>query len=266
MRRAARVAFAVLFPVLLLVILAGPELAPHTATAPVGPPYTPPGAGGLLGTDHLGRDVASRVLHGGRPMLLTSVLAALAGSGLGVLAGVTTALAAPGRRWVETVVVRPLDMLAALPPILVLLLVLTALPGRGGLVLAVVLSGVPLSARITRAAAEQVVGRAHVEVAVARGESWGWLLGREVLPLVAGTVLADVGIRFVTAVYLVAAAGFLGLGTSASDWGLLIVEALPGAALQPWALLTPVLGIALLAVAANLGSDGPLRRSRGRVG
>ncbi|MFD9735280.1 ABC transporter permease [Umezawaea sp. NPDC059074] len=246
-----------------LAILVGPELAPHTATAPVAPPYSPPGVGGPLGTDHLGRDVFSRLLHGGRPMLLTSVVAALVGSGIGVLAGLFTALATPGR---SRFVLRPLDVLAAVPPILVLLLVLTALPDRTGLVLAVALSGVPLSARVTRAAAEQVVGRAHVEVAVARGESWAWLLGREVLPLVAGTVLADLGLRFVTAVYLVAAAGFLGLSTSASDWGLLIVEALPGAALQPWALLAPVLGIALVAVTANLGSDGLAQRSRSVLG
>ncbi|ANN15965.1 ABC transporter [Amycolatopsis orientalis] len=249
-----------------LIILCGPWLAPYAPTAPVGPPYAPPGTSGLLGTDQLGRDVLSRLLHGGSPMLLTSVLAALIGSGAGVATGLFTALAAPGRRWVEAVFARPLDLLAAVPPILVLLLVLTAAPNRAGLVLAVALSSLPLSARITRAAAEQVTGRAHVEAAVARGESWAWLLGREVLPLVAGTVLADFGIRFVGAVYLVAAAGFLGLGTSASDWGLLIVEALPGAALQPWALLAPVTGIALVAVTANLMSDALTRRSRGLLG
>ncbi|UMP06856.1 ABC transporter permease [Amycolatopsis sp. EV170708-02-1] len=256
----------IVFGLAVLAVLFGPLVAPYSPTAPVGPPFSPPGAAGLLGTDQLGRDVFSRLLHGGRPMLLTSALAALIGSAAGVAVGLFVALAAPGRRWVEAVVARPLDLLAAVPPILVLLLVLTALPNRAGIVMAVALSSVPLSARITRAAGEQVTGRAHVEVAIARGESWTWLVGREVLPLVAGTVLADFGIRFVTAVHLVAAAGFLGLGTSASDWGLLIVEALPGAALQPWALLAPVAGIALVAVTANLASDGLARRSRGVLG
>jgi ABC-type dipeptide/oligopeptide/nickel transport system permease subunit len=245
--------------IVLLIVLVGPELAPHSATAPIAPSYSPPGMGGWLGTDQLGRDVASRLLHGGRPMLLTSVVAALTGSGIGVLAGMFTALTR--KRWMEAVVMRPLDTLAAVPPIMVLLLILTALPSRAGLVLAVALASAPLSARVSRAAAEQVTGRAHVEIAVARGESWAWMLGREVLPLVAGTVLADFGIRFVTAVYLVTSAGFLGLSTSSSDWGLLIVEALPSAALQPWALLTPVLGIAFFAVAANLGSDAVSSRS-----
>lgn len=237
---------------LLALILVSPELAQHSPTAPVAPPYSPPGTGGLLGTDHLGRDVLARLLHGGRPMVLTSLLAAVAGSGLGALAGLSVAL---GRRGVETVVMRPLDALAAVPPILLLLLVLTALPNRAGIVLAVALASAPLAARVARAAAEQVMGRAHIEAAIARGEGWGWLVGREVLPLVRGTLLADLGVRFVMAVYLVAAAGFLGLSTSDSDWGLLVVEALPGAALQPVALLAPVLGIATLAVTANLWTD-----------
>jgi len=246
MNRRIALAFGVL---LLGIVLLGPEFAPHSPTAPIGPPYSPPGTAGIFGTDHLGRDVLSRVLHGGRPLLLTSLLSALAGAGAGALAGLFTALAR--RRWVEPIVMRPLDTVAAVPPILLALLVLTALPNRAGLVLAVALASAPLSARVARAAAEQVVGRAHVEVAIARGERWPWLLGREVLPLVAGPLAADLVVRFVTAVYLVAAAGFLGLSTSDSDWGLLIVEALPGAALQPWALLVPVAGIAILAVAAN---------------
>ncbi|MET9971668.1 ABC transporter permease [Streptomyces sp. NPDC006356] len=247
-----------------LLILLGPELAPHAATAITGPPYAAPGTGGPLGTDHLGRDVFSRVLHGGRPLLLTGLSAVGIGTVLGALAGLVTAVAGNRNRWPRMLLMRPLDALAAVPPILLLLLVLTALPGGAGLVTAIALAGAPLSARVARAAAEQVVGRAHVEAAVARGEGWGWLLGREVLPLVAGALLADAGIRFTGAVYLVAAAGFLGVdGSSNADWGLLIVEALPGAALQPWALLAPVLAVALVAVTANLASDAVGHRSRG---
>ncbi|WP_258348884.1 ABC transporter permease [Saccharopolyspora gregorii] len=252
----------VLFAAVLLLVLLGPELAPHSPSRPVGPPFAAPGAVGLLGTDHLGRDVLSRMLHGGRPLLLTSALAALVGSAVGALAGLFASLVAGSRRWAAALVLRPLDVLAAVPPILVLLLVLTALPDRTGLVLAVVLTGAPLTARVARAAADQVLGRGHLEAAIARGEGWGWLLGREVLPLVAGPLLADAVLRFVSAVYLAAAAGFLGLSGTDSDWGLLIVEALPGVSLQPWALLAPVLGIALLAVGTHFIADGAGRRAR----
>ncbi|MGW6600384.1 ABC transporter permease [Streptomyces sp. NPDC055036] len=252
-----------LFAAGLLLILLGPELAPHGPTATVGPPYAPPGTGGPLGTDHLGHDVLSLVLHGGRPLLLTGLVAVGIGSLLGAAAGLVTAVAGDRHRWPRILLMRPLDALAAVPPVLLLLLVLAALPGRAGLVTAIALAGVPLSARVAHSAAEQVVGRAHVEAAIARGENWGWLLGREVLPLVAGTLLADAGIRFTGAVYLVAAAGFLGVDASSdADWGVLIVEALPGAALQPWALLAPVLAVALVAVTTNLAADSVGHRSR----
>ncbi|MCK2244654.1 MULTISPECIES: ABC transporter permease [unclassified Crossiella] len=254
MRRAG---FLLLGAVIVLVLV-GPELAPHSVTAPVGPPYAPPGAGHLLGTDHLGRDVLSRLLAGGRPLVLTSLLAAVAGTGLGALTGLLSALL----RWVNATLFRLLDVLAAVPPVLLLLLVLTALPSRTGLLLAVVLVSAPLSARVARATADQVRHRGHVEAAVLRGEGIGWLLTREVLPLVAGTLLADLGLRFVLSVYLVAAAGFLGISGTGSDWGLLVVEALPGVALQPWALLAPAVAIALLAVSATLVTDGVGARAK----
>jgi peptide/nickel transport system permease protein len=251
---------------LLVLVFAGPALAPYSPSEPVGPPYALPGEFGVLGTDQLGRDVLSRVLVGGQPVVLTSLLAALAGSVAGAAVGLLAAVrrARPGRwaRVSETLLMRPLDAVAAVPPMLVLLLVLTALPGRAGIVLAVALSGAPLVARLTAAAAASVVSRAHVEAAIARGEGLGWVLGREVLPLVAGPLVADAGVRFVGAVYLVTAAGFLGLGAGAADWGLLIVEALPGAVLQPAALAAPVLLVAVLAVSVNLVADDVVRRSR----
>ncbi|MFI6688535.1 ABC transporter permease [Streptomyces sp. NPDC050485] len=254
---------AVVLALFLCAVLFGPELAPHRATETVGVPYALPGEVGLLGTDHLGRDVLSRLLHGGRPLVLTSFAAAAAGSAVGVLAGLSAALAATGRRWLAPVIMRPLDAVAAVPSILVVLLILTVLPNRAGLILSIAVTSVPLSARVVAAAAAQVAGRAHLEAAVARGERWPWILGREVLPLIAGPVIADFGMRFVSAVYLVAAAGFLGLSTSDSDWGLLVVEALPGAELQPWALVAPMACVAVIAVGANLGSDAVARRFRG---
>ncbi|MFI9324519.1 ABC transporter permease [Kitasatospora aureofaciens] len=253
----------ILLGLFLCAVLLGPQLAPHRATETVGVPYALPGEVGPLGTDHLGRDVLSRLLHGGRPLLLTSLTAAAAGSAAGVLAGLSAALATSGRRWLAPVIMRPLDAVAAVPSILVVLLILTVLPNRAGLVLSIAVTSVPLSARVVAAAAAQVAGRAHVEAAMARGEGWAWILGRELLPLIAGPVVADFGMRFVSAVYLVAAAGFLGLSTSDSDWGLLVVEALPGAELQPWALIAPMACVAVIAVGANLGSDAAARRLKG---
>lgn len=257
--RARTQALAVLVGAVLAVGLAGPWLAPLSATELVAAPYAAPAPAHLLGTDHLGRDTLSRLLLGAPPVVLTTVAATVVTVALGTLAGLSAALLAHRRPAAEGLVMRPFDALAALPPMLALLLILTAVPSRVGVVLAACVAGAPLSARVVRAAALPVLRRPHVELSLARGERWSWVLRHEVLPLVATTVLADAGLRFVFSLYLVSAAGFLGVGVSGSDWGTLVHEALPGAALQPWALLAPLILIAFLAVGVNLLSDDVFR-------
>ncbi len=259
--RSGLAACAVLVTIALLALL-GPWLAPHAPTEIVGKPYAAPGPD-LLGTDQLGRDVLSRVLHGGRAVVLTAAATTAVGAILGAAVGLTAALATVRRPWLDSLIMRPLDALLAIPPLLLLLLFLTAAPGRWAIAAAVVMISLPLSARVVRAAAGPVTRRTHVEAAIARGERLPWLIIRELLPFVAGPLLADAAVRFVLSVYLVAAAGFLGLGTGTADWGVQIADALPGAQLQPWALATPVLCVAILAVAANVLSDELARHSRG---
>ncbi|MEV0296461.1 ABC transporter permease subunit [Nocardia sp. NPDC050710] len=248
-----------------IVAVAGPAIAPHSPTAPVGVPYALPGEFPPFGTDHLGRDVLSRVLAGARPVFITSALAAVVGTGLGAVIGLGAAVLGARKRWQEGALLRPLDAIAALPPLLVLLLIQTAQPSRFGIIVAVAVAGAPLSARVIRAAAAPLVTRGHVETAVARGENMSWILGRELLPLVAGPVAADLGLRFVMAVYLVTAAGFLGVSAGETDWGILIAEALPGAALQPAALAVPVALVAVVAVSVNLLADRALAKSRALI-
>ncbi|MDT4989473.1 MAG: peptide/nickel transport system permease protein [Micromonosporaceae bacterium] len=264
LRSVARAMVAAVLALIAAVALVGPWLAPHSPTAVVGLPYSLPGTvdGAPLGTDYLGRDVLSRVLNGGLAVVTTGVVATVASSLLGAAIGLTAALYAPRRPWVDGVLIRTLDAVTAIPPLLLLLLIVAALPGHLSVVLAVVVTGVPLTARVLRASAASVVQRSHVEVALARGERLPWLIGREVLPLVSAPLLADAGIRFVQSVYAVVAIGFLGLGTGAADWGVLISEAMPGATLQPWALAVPVLIVAALAVATNVLADDVGRRSR----
>ncbi|WP_329012890.1 ABC transporter permease [Streptomyces sp. NBC_00690] len=244
----------------LLIGLTGPFFAPHSPTTQITTPYAAPSPGLWLGGDHLGRDVLSRLLDGGPSVVLTSVLATAIAVATGTAAGLVSALLGH-QRGRSGLVMRPLDAVAALPPVLALLLVLTAVPGRLGVVIAAAVASAPLSARVVHAAVTPVLRRPHVELAIARGEGWGWLLRYEVLPLISATVHADVGLRFVLALYLVTAAGFLGIGSGGSDWGTLVVEALPGATLQPVALIAPLLLIATLAVSVNLLSDSVTRRT-----
>jgi peptide/nickel transport system permease protein len=244
---------------LLGLIAVGPYCAPHDPAAIAGIPLQRPDGEFLLGTDGLGRDVLSRVLWGGRSIIGLSVaataLAYLVGGAIGLLAGYRRSL-------VDPVLMRAMDVLLAVPPLL-LLLVLATGAGRSVyvLVLGVAAVHVPSIARILRAATQEVSVRGYVEAAVARGERTAAVLGREILPNVLGTVLADAGIRLTGSILILASVNFLGLGLQPprADWALMISENRTGITLQPWAVVAPALLIAFLTVAVNLLADAIAR-------
>ncbi len=250
-----------------LVALVGPYVAPHSPTELVGAPFSSPSSSYPLGIDFNGRDVLSRVLSGGRSVLLLAASATL----LAYLVGATIGLAAAhDRRWLDAVLMRAMDVLLAFPPILLLLILATgAGPSAIVLVLAIALVHVPGVARIIRAAALEVAVRPYVEAAVARGETRRWLLAREILPNISGTIAADVGPRFTVSILLVAAVNFLGFGLRppAADWAIMISENRAALTIQPWtvslSVLAPALLIAFLTVAVNLVADA-VARSFGR--
>ncbi|MFI6824132.1 ABC transporter permease [Micromonospora sp. NPDC050187] len=263
-RRRTEVAVAGAAVGILVFALAGPWFAPHTPTEVVGLPFTPPRPGHPLGTDYLGSDVLSRLLHGGRTVVALSaaatVVAYLAGTAAGILAGL--------RRRADSVILRPVDVLLAIPPFLVLAVLATA-TGRGTLVVvtASALANLPGIIRVVRAATLQVAVRGYVEVALARGESWPRIAVRDVLPNIAAPVLADLGSRTAGTIAMVAGANFLGLGLQppAADWALMVAENRTGLVLQPWAVLAPAVLIAALTVTLNLGGDEIAARLRRRV-
>jgi peptide/nickel transport system permease protein len=244
---------------LLALIVLGPLFAPHDPAGIVGVPLQRPDSEFLLGTDSLGRDVLSRVLWGGRSIvglaLLATALAYVVGATIGLVAGYTRSL-------VDSVLMRAMDVLLAVPPLL-LLLVLATGAGRSipVLVLGVATVHVPSIARIVRAATQEVSTRGYVEAAVARGERLPALLGREILPNVLGTVLADAGIRLTASILILASVNFLGLGLQPprADWALMISENRGGITLQPWAVAAPALLIATLTIAVNLVADAVAR-------
>lgn len=256
---------ALLAPIVGLAAL-GPLLAPEDPATVVGSSFAPPALETPLGTDFLGRDVFSRVLSGGWTVVALSVVSAAAACAVGTATGLVAGTRG-GRT--ETLLMRPLDAILAVPALL-LLLVLASAGQRsvGLLVLAVALSNAPSVARVVRAATLDVARRPFVEAAVLRGEP-GWrVLTGEVLPNIAGTVLADAGLRLAAAIYLVATASFLGLGLQppTADWSLMISENREGILLQPWPVVAPAALIVCFAVGANLTFDGLLGGRRTGVG
>jgi peptide/nickel transport system permease protein len=244
--------------------LFGSALAPHDPTAPVGVPWSPPGAGLLLGTDGLGRDVWSRVLAGGRDVAAVSALAATAASGVGVTAGLVAGWSA-GRA--ARVLTGLADLLLAVPLLLLAMVLAVALPGPVAVVVGTVCGGAPLTLRVVADATVAVRDTGYVQAARTRGERTPSILLREVLPALSGLAGADVAARFVVALQLAAALSLLGFGPPppTPDWAAMIRENLPGVALNPAAMAAPAAALALLAIAvAALGQTAGRARGAGR--
>jgi peptide/nickel transport system permease protein len=236
---------------LVAVALFGPFFAPHSPSDSVGLPYE--GRGQLLlGADYLGRDVVSRVLWGGRTLVtlafVSTALAYLGGGIIGLVAGMQRTLVTP-------VLMRTMDVLLAVPPLL-FLLVLTAGLGSGVSVLIVGVAAiqVPGVARVIQSAALEISVKGYVEAALARGDSLRRILVKEILPNISGTLAADVGPRLTVSILMVASLNFLGLGLQppGADWAVMISENRSGVSLQPWAVVAPAALIVLLTVAVNL--------------
>ncbi|MEU1666807.1 ABC transporter permease subunit [Streptomyces sparsogenes] len=231
---------------LVALVLLGRHLAPRDPERPVAAPWSPPSWKLPLGTDGLGRDVVSRVVSGGAHLLTVSLAAAavalLCGVALGLAAGWGTAAVGRAARWF-------CDLLLAVPALVLALVLAVALPGATAVVVASVLSGAPLTARVVGARCVAVRDSGYIRAAVERGERTRSVLVRELLPAMSGLVAADAGLRLVTALQLATALAVLGLGPQppAPDWALMLSENLPGAALNPAALLAPAVPLALTA-------------------
>jgi peptide/nickel transport system permease protein len=241
------------------VALLGPFLAPHAPDEPVGIPLTGPAEGQLLGTDFLGRDVLSRVLWGGRSVLLLAGAATLLAYGIGGLAGV---VAGYDRRLLDGTIMRGVDVLLSFQALIFLLVLVTGTgTSKAVLVIGVALVQAPLVARVVRTATVEQSVRGFVEAAVARGESTQAILRREIIPNIVAPVAADAGLRLTYSIILVASVNFLGLGLQppAADWALMVSENRSGLDLNPFVILAPTILIAVLTIAVNLVGDAVAR-------
>ncbi|BBG04974.1 MULTISPECIES: ABC transporter ATP-binding protein/permease [Pseudonocardia] len=246
-----------------LLVVAGPLLAPWDPGATVGVPFDGPSAGHLLGTDRLGRDVLSRVLHGGWRLALITVAALAAAYLVGFPAGLLAGL----RRAADGPVMRPVDVLVVLPWFLVLAVLATA-AGRGApaLVAAGALTALPWVVKVVRGATLEEASAGYVEAAQARAEPLRRIAVVEVAPNIVPVVAADAGMRLTATLSVITAGGYLGLGLAPNtpDWALEIAANQSGLTVQPWAVLGPALMIVLLVVSVNLLADSRAARDTPR--
>jgi peptide/nickel transport system permease protein len=216
----------------------------------------PPSWGHPFGTDGFGRDVLSRVLTGARSILVLACLATTfgvaTGSALGLVSGYRGGL-------VDEALMRLVDILLALPGLLLALLILTSLGSSPtNLVIAIAIVFVPKSARVARSAIAPLRRLGYVEAARLRGTRWLSIVFRELLPNVRGELAVEFCLRFAYALLLISSLGFLGFGVQppAPDWGLMISEARGLVMIAPWIVLFPALAIGFIVVAVNVLADG----------
>jgi peptide/nickel transport system permease protein len=246
-----------------LVALVGPFLAPHDPAEFVSTPYAPRGPGLPFGADHLGQDVLSRFLDGGRSILLLSVLATVLGVGGGVLVGLISAYA---RNALDDLLMRSMDVALAFPQLMLALVAMATVGPKAWLiVLTVGLTTLPRVARVIRGAAVPVVERDFVAASEALAEPRLKILAVDVLPNVTGPLVVETTLRLTYAVGLIASLAFLGFAANpnAADWGLMIQENAAALTVQPWGTLLPVIAIAVLTVGTGLVGDGLARASSG---
>ncbi len=247
----------------------GPWVTPYDPVAvDLAANYRPSSAAHLLGTDHLGRDTLSRLIAGARVSLGIALAATLSGLAAGGAIGL---LAAWRRGFIERVLLQFVDILLALPELLLAMSAITIL-GRGTIstVVAVAVYAVPSFARIVRAAAQPIVHGEFVAAARAAGASDVRVLAFHVLPGCWSPILAHTTVMLGSAILLASGLSFLGLGVQppAAEWGAMLsrgrelLRTAPLGAIAPGIAITAtVLGFSVLGDGLRDAADG---RRRGR--
>jgi len=208
-----------------------------------------------LGTDHLGRDVFTRTLMGGREALLVTGIATPIAVAWGGLVGIFFGLVG-GR--VDEVLMRVVDAFLSLPWILKMLVLIVTF-GTGIEVLIPTLAffyGIPVI-RIARAATHDVVARDYVSAARARGHGRMTIIRRELLPNVLDALMVEGAMRWSWMLLAFSSLSFLGFGVSppTPDWGLMIADARGFMSFAPWGALAPVIALSSLIIGINLTAD-----------
>ena len=257
--RQHRLAMAALLVVVGLAFLA--------AFAPIVSPYDPnksdlslifdaPSLAHPMGTDNLGRDLATRILFGGRVSLAVGVLAALLALTLGTVVG---AVAGFYGRLIDGVLMRLVDVLLSIPRLFLIVLLAVVL---GGSVLTIVLVLGALSwmrtSRIVRATVLSLKGREFVEAARAIGATDARIIVRHLLPNTVAPIVVAATLGVAGAIIAESTLSFLGLGIQkpTSTWGNMLTDATTDMSQAPWVAIFPGLAIFLAVVSINFVGDG----------
>ncbi|NQT70725.1 MAG: ABC transporter permease [Desulfobacteraceae bacterium] len=245
-----------------LVAVFAPWLAPFDPNSSI-QPFAKPGVeavkvGGTfwLGTDHIGRDILSRIVWGSRTVLIYAPLATLCAYTVGILMGL-----AAGYRggWVDDILSRIADIILSFP-VLVLYIIIIATIGASGIniIIAITFASSPGIMRIVRGLTLDLRNRDYVAAAQTRGESDWRVMLVEILPNARGPLIVDACLRLGYVIITIGVLGFLGLGLPPPDpdWGGMVNETRQMAMAFPHMTLFPCIAISTLILGFNLLADG----------
>lgn len=248
---------ALVLLVVVVVAIGGPLLAPYGVNSiDVMNALKAPSAAHWFGTDDLGRDVFSRVLVATRTSLQIAVVSVAFAFIVGVLVGVVS-----GYRggWLDTVLMRVVDVMFAFPVLLLALAIVAILaPGMATTMLAIGIVYTPIFARVARASALSVRVEPFVQVSKTMGTGDLYILGRHILPNIAGPIIVQTSLSLAFAILSEAALSFLGLGIQppAPSWGRMLFDAQGFLGQAWWMSIFPGAAIFVTVLAFNLLGDG----------
>jgi len=256
-RRPLAVAGLTVATLFVLMALFAPLIAPYDpADTNFSAVLQAPSSAHIMGTDDLGRDVFSRVVYGARASLTAGVLATLLAMVIAVPLGL---IAGYYRGWWDPVISRATDVVLAFP-FLIVAVGLAAIfgPSLKNVVIALGVAAVPWVVRVTRGEALALREQEFVRAAVANGAGDGTILGRHLLPNMAGTLLVQATVWIPQAIIGEAILSFLGLGVQppTPSWGSMLSAAQPFISLDAWLAIWPGLAIFLATLSFNLLGDG----------
>jgi dipeptide transport system permease protein len=251
------------FVFLVVVALLAPLIAPHEPyqqyrDAVLVPPVWQEGGRWefLLGTDAVGRDILSRLLFGARYSLFIGIVVTTIALVAGILVGV---IAGYFRGWVDTVIMRLMDIILAFPSLLLALTLVAVLgPGLDNAMIAIALVYQPHFVRLTRAAVMTEKTRDYVIAARVAGAGPLRLMFRTILPNCMAPLIVQATLSFSNAILDAAALGFLGMGAQppTPEWGTMLAEAREFILRAWWVVTLPGIAILVTVLAINLMGDG----------
>ena len=216
----------------------------------------PPSSEYWFGTDDLGRDVLSRILHGAQLSLTVGIsavaLSAFFGSLLGIVAGYYG-------RWIDTIISRIFDIMLAFPSILLAIAVVSILgPSLRNALIAIAIINIPNFGRLVRSRVLTIKEEEYIHAAKAIGMRNSRILWRHILPNSITPIIVQGTLAIATAIIEAAALGFLGLGAEAPqpEWGKMLADARMFLMNAPWAMIFPGLAIMLTVIGFNSMGDG----------